>query len=83
LLKEKKIKDLIRHLPEDSNIYFTSLKIERSMDLEEINLNFAESIKFDVNSKRIFNKIKTEASNDDLILITGSNYIAKEIFNEN
>ena len=82
-VKGKKIKDLIRHLPEDSNIYFTSLKIERSMDLEEINLNFAESIKFDVNSKRIFNKIKTEASNDDLILITGSNYIAKEIFNEN
>ena len=53
------------------------------MDLEEINLNFTESIIFDVNSKRIFNKIKTEASKDDLILITGSNYIAKEIFNEN
>ena len=82
-VKGKKIKDLIRHLPEDSNIYFTSLKIERSMDLEEINLNFTESIKFDVNSKRIFNNIKTEASKDDLILITGSNYIAKEIFNEN
>ena len=82
-VKGKKIKDLIRHLPQDSNIYFTSLKIERSMDLEEINLNFTESIKFDVNSKRIFNKIKTEASKDDLILITGSNYIAKEIFNEN
>ena len=82
-VKGKKIKDLIRHLPKDSNIYFTSLKIERSMDLEEINLNFTESIKFDVNSKRIFNKIKTEASKDDLILITGSNYIAKEIFNEN
>ena len=82
-VKGKKIKDLIRHLPQDSNIYFTSLKIERSMDLEEINLNFTESIKFDVNSKRIFNKIKTEASKEDLILITGSNYIAKEIFNEN
>ncbi|MBT4222399.1 MAG: bifunctional folylpolyglutamate synthase/dihydrofolate synthase [Cryomorphaceae bacterium] len=82
-VKGKKIKDLIRHLPEGSNIYFTSLKIERSMDLEEINLNFSESIKFDENPKRIFNNIKKEASKDDLILVTGSNYIAKEIFNEN
>ncbi|MBT7546661.1 MAG: bifunctional folylpolyglutamate synthase/dihydrofolate synthase, partial [Cryomorphaceae bacterium] len=56
-VKGKKIKDLIRHLPEGSNIYFTSLKIERSMDLEEINLNFSESIKFDENPKRIFNNI--------------------------
>lgn len=82
-VKGKKIKDLIRHLPEGSNIYFTSLKIERSMDLEEINLNFSESIKFDENPKRIFNNIKNESSKDDLILVTGSNYIAKEIFNEN
>ena len=82
-VKGKKIKDLIRHLPEGSNIYFTSLKIERSMDLEEINLNFSESIKFDENPKRIFNTIKKEASKDDLILVTGTNFIAKEIFNEN
>ena len=64
-------------------LYFTSLKIERSMTLEEIKSNVKESITFDKNPKRIFKQIKTEASKDDLILITGSNYLAKEIYNEN
>jgi dihydrofolate synthase/folylpolyglutamate synthase len=82
-VKGKKINDFVRHLPKDSNIYFTSLKIERSMTLEEIKSNLKESITFDENPKRIFKKIKSEASKDDLILITGSNYLAKEIYNEN
>jgi dihydrofolate synthase/folylpolyglutamate synthase len=82
-VKGKKINDFVRHLPKDSNIYFTSLKIERSMTLEEIKSNLKESIKFDENPQRIFKKIKSEASKDDLILITGSNYLAKEIYNEN
>ena len=81
-VKGKKIKDLTRHLPVDSNIYYTSLKIERSMNLQEIELNIDNNFIFDEDSKKLFNSIKKEASNDDLILITGSNYIAKEIFNE-
>jgi folylpolyglutamate synthase/dihydropteroate synthase len=73
----------MRHLPKNSNFYFTTLKIERSMSLKEIKSNLVEIINFDKDPKRIFNKIKAEASKEDLILITGSNYIAKEIFNEN
>ena len=82
-VKGKKIKNFIRHLPKNSNFYFTTLKIERSMSLKEIKSNLLEIINFDKDPKRIFNKIKAEASKEDLILITGSNYIAKEIFNEN
>ncbi|MDG2476120.1 MAG: Mur ligase family protein [Flavobacteriaceae bacterium] len=81
-VKGKKIKDLTRHLPVDSNIYYTTLKIERAMNLQEIELNIDNNFIFDEDSKKLFNSIKKEASNDDLILITGSNYIAKEIFNE-
>ena len=53
------------------------------MTHEEIKSNLTESVTFDNNPQRIFKKIKTEASKDDLILITGSNYLAKEIYNEN
>jgi folylpolyglutamate synthase/dihydropteroate synthase len=53
------------------------------MGVKEIKSNLGEIINFDENPKRAYSKIKTEASKDDLILVTGSNYIAKEIFNEN
>ena len=53
------------------------------MNLKEIKSNLGEIINFDEDSQRAYSKIKTSASKDDLILVTGSNYIAKEIFNEN
>ena len=82
-VKGKEIKNFIRHLPKNSNFYFTTLKIERSMGIKEIKSNLGEIINFDEDPQRAFSKIKTEASEDDLILVTGSNYIAKELFNEN
>ena len=53
------------------------------MGVKEIKSNLGEIINFDEDPQRAYSKIKTEASKDDLILVTGSNYIAKEIFNEN
>ena len=82
-VKGKEIKNFIRHLPKKSNFYFTTLKIERSMGIKEIKSNLGEIINFDEDPQRAYSKIKTEASEDDLILVTGSNYIAKELFNEN
>ena len=82
-VKGKEIKNFIRHLPKNSNFYFTTLKIERSMGIKEIKSNLGEIINFDEDPRSAYRKIKTEASKDDLILVTGSNYIAKEIFNEN
>ena len=82
-VKGKEIKNFIRHLPKNSNFYFTTLNIERSMGVKEIKLNLGEIINFDEDPQRAYGKIKTEASKDDLILVTGTNYIAKEIFNEN
>ncbi|MDA9192840.1 Mur ligase family protein [Flavobacteriaceae bacterium] len=82
-VKGKEIKNFIRHLPKNSNFYFTTLKIERSMGIKEIKSNLGEIINFDEDPQSAYSKIKTEASEDDLILVTGSNYIAKELFNEN
>jgi len=82
-VKGKEIKKFIRHLPKKSNFYFTTLKIERSMGIKEIKSNLGKIINFDEDPRIAYRKIKTEASKDDLILVTGSNYIAKEIFNEN
>ena len=56
---------------------------DRSMGIKEIKSNLGEIINFDEDPRSAYRKIKTEASKDDLILVTGSNYIAKEIFNEN
>ena len=82
-VKGKEIKNFIKYLPKNSNFYFTTLKIQRSMGVKEIKSNLGEIINFDEDPQRAYSKIKTEASKDDLILVTGSNYIAKEIFNEN
>ena len=46
-------------------------------------LNVEGNIIFDKSPKKILNHIKKETSSDDLILITGSNFIAKELFYEN
>ena len=82
-VKGKEIKNFIKYLPKNSNFYFTTLKIQRSMGVKEIKSNLGKIINFDEDPRIAYRKIKTEASKDDLILVTGSNYIAKEIFNEN
>ena len=82
-VKGKKINNLISRLPSDAKLYFTTLSIERSMSFEEIKLNVEGNIIFDKSPKKILNHIKKETSSDDLILITGSNFIAKELFYEN
>ena len=52
----------------------------RSMDHDEIEESMGENINFDINPSRIYSNILSQASPNDLIVITGSNYIAKEIF---
>jgi hypothetical protein len=52
------------------------------MRLKEIKSKFSGIINYDLDPKRIYSKIITEASNEDLVLVTGSNFIAKELFNE-
>jgi len=81
-VKGKNIKKLISYLPDKSLIYFTSSNMPRSMSHDEIEQSIGENINFDINPNRVYNYILSQASSDDLIIITGSNYIAKEIFNE-
>jgi len=79
-VKGKNIKKLTSHLPDKSLIYFTSSNISRSMNHIEIEESIGENINFNKNPKKIYSNILGVASPNDLIIITGSNYIAKEIF---
>ena len=79
-VKGKNVKKLISNLPDKSLIYFTSSNISRSMNHIEIEESIGENINFNKNPKKIYSTILNDASPNDLIIITGSNYIAKEIF---
>ena len=79
-VKGKNIKKLISYLPDISLIYFTSSNMSRSMNRIEIEQSIGENINFDKNPNRVYSNILSQASFGDLIIITGSNYIAKEIF---
>ena len=78
-IKGKNIIELISRLPLNSNIYYTSINMERGMTKSEIIQNVGRSIIFDKNSKRLLETVKGRCSDQDLILITGSNFIAKSI----
>ena len=79
-VKGKNVKKLISYLPDKSLIYFTYSNISRSMNDVEIEESIGENINFHKNPKKIYSNILSGASPNDLIIITGSNYIAKEIF---
>ena len=79
-VKGKNVKKLISYLPDKSLIYFTSSNISRSMNHFEIEESIGENINFNNNPKKIYSNILSSASSNDLIIITGSNYLAKEIF---
>ena len=81
-IKGKKVKELIKYLPIDANLFYTSPKIARGMKKEELLKNIGKTFNFDVNPRSQFLKVKNIASKDDLIIITGSNFLIKDILNE-
>ena len=81
-VKGKNVKKLISYLPSISSMYFTFSNISRSMNQIEIEKSIGEKIIFDENPNRIYKNILSKSSPDDLIIITGSNYIANKIFHE-
>lgn len=78
-IKGKNIKELIDEFPLNTNFYYTSINMERGMTYSEIVQNVGRNIIFDNNSKRLVETVKANCSAKDLILITGSNFIAKSI----
>ena len=80
--KGKKVKELIKYLPIDANLFYTSPKIDRGMKKEELLKNTGKTFNFDVNPRSQFLKVKNIASKTDLIIITGSNFLIKDILNE-
>ena len=81
-IKGKNIKELITELPIDSRFYYTSLNMERGMTFNEISQNVGRNIIFDDNARRLLELVKSNCTDQDLILITGSNFIAKNIYEE-
>ena len=81
-VKGKDVKKLITYLPKKSLIYFTSSNTERSMNYEDIIQCVKENINFDKNPMKVYKEVLKQSNSKDLIIITGSNYIAKEIFHE-
>ena len=80
--KGKKVKELIKYLPLDATLYYTSPKIDRGMKKEELLKNIGKTFNFDGNPRSQFLKVKNIASKNDLIIITGSNFLIKDILNE-
>ena len=80
--KGKKVKELIKYLPIDANLYYTSPKITRGMKKVELLKNIGKTFNFDSNPRSQFLKVKNIASKNDLIIITGSNFLIKDILNE-
>ena len=81
-IEGKNIKELISELPADSKFYYTSLNMERGMTFNEIIKNVGRNIIFDDNVRRLLELVKSNCADQDLILITGSNFIAKNIYEE-
>ena len=81
-IKGKNIKELISELPVNSKFYYTSLNMERGMTFNEIIKNVGRNIIFDDNVRRLLELVKSNCADQDLILITGSNFIAKNIYEE-
>jgi len=50
------------------------------MKLNELIQNVGRNIIFDENAKRLLEAVKKDCTDKDLILITGSNFIAKNIY---
>ena len=78
-IKGKNIKELIDEFPVNTNFYYTSINMERGMTYSEIVQNVGRNIIFDNNPKRLVETVRANCSEKDLILITGSNFIAKSI----
>jgi dihydrofolate synthase/folylpolyglutamate synthase len=81
-VKGKKVQKLINYLPSDANLYFTSPNLDRGMQKGELSKNIRKSFNFDENPRSQFLKVKNIASTDDLIIITGSNFLINDIINE-
>jgi len=81
-IKGKNIKELISELPVNSKFYYTSLNMERGMTFNEICQHVGRNIIFDENARRLLELVKSNCTDQDLILITGSNFIAKNIYEE-
>ena len=78
-IKGKNIRELIDEFPLNTNFYYTSINMERGMTYSEIVQNVGRNIIFDNNPKRLVETVRANCSEKDLILITGSNFIAKSI----
>ena len=63
-----------------NQVMISNLMMQLQKNNDEIEESIGENINFNKNPRMIYSNILSGASPNDLIIITGSNYIAKEIF---
>ncbi len=82
MVDDKDAERVLALLPKDANYFFTTIKSKRTIKAEEIETIAREKgLKGQIysDSEDAFNSILEKADNDDLIFITGSNYLVGEI----
>ncbi len=81
---DKDIPETLKYLPANARYYFTRLSVPRTMDENDLMKN-ASSLGFAGKSyshvKAAYDDALQHAGNDDLILITGSNFLVADFLN--
>ena len=81
--KDKNIKEILPLLPKANHFYLTKSNNERSLEPKVLNQFFNEkNSSFYINYKEAFIKAKTNAMENDFILITGSAFLVGDILKE-
>ena len=81
-VKGKDVESILRILPSSAKYYFCSPNIERAMSVKELSL-IANKIKINYSHfssvKNAYHSARRQAKFNDLIIITGSNFIAADV----
>ena len=80
--KERKIDASFLDIFKNTELYFCTFENNRSKtlkDWEAINLRCQTTIPIELNLDRIFNKIKSKMTLDDLLIVTGSFFLLADL----
>jgi dihydrofolate synthase/folylpolyglutamate synthase len=80
-VNDKDIREILKYMPSHASFYFTRLSVPRSMDeLELVALaqRYGYRGKSFANVKDAFSAVKEKAAADDLVIITGSNFLVAD-----
>ena len=80
-VNDKDIREILKYMPSHASFYFTRLSVPRSMDeleLAALAQRFGYKGKAFANVKDAFSAVKKKADINDLVIITGSNFLVAD-----